>query len=159
MYSAIYHLKPWSPQIVEIANSLIGKIHAVAPELEVLFMGAAALRLPGKNDIDLDILCNVGDTEEYTDKLISVLGKPKDADDKLAVWNFELDGFEVDAILSDPRISHVLEQRTVFEKLKSDPALLIEYRKLKEVCDGLPYSAYENRKKAFFNERVLGKTK
>jgi GrpB-like predicted nucleotidyltransferase (UPF0157 family) len=159
MNSANFHLKPWSPRAAEVANLLTNKIHVVAPELEVLFMGAAALGLPGKNDIDLDILCNVADIEKYTNKLKPVLGKPKAADDKLTVWNFELDGFEVDAILSDPRISHVPEQRTVFEKLKSNPALLAEYRKLKEACDGLPYGEYEKRKKAFFNENVLGRTK
>ena len=50
-----YNQQPWTPRVHEVASALIRRINDAAPELEVLFMGAAALGLPGKNDIDLDI--------------------------------------------------------------------------------------------------------
>lgn len=61
MTEKVFHLNPWTPKIAATAQNIIADIHDIAPELEVLFMGAAALGLPGKNDIDLDILCSVDD--------------------------------------------------------------------------------------------------
>lgn len=151
----LFHLQPWTPKVQETAEHLIGRIHAAVPELKVLFMGAAALGLPGKNDIDLDILCSVQDVKVYTDKLLPVLGPPKETKDTLAAWEFELEGFEIDAILSDPAISHVPRQQKQFEILKANPALREEYRRLKEACDGLPYTEYEKQKAAFMRKRVL----
>lgn len=150
MSQNIFHLQPWDSSAQEIAENLIGQIHDVAPELEVLFMGAVALGLPGKNDIDLDILCDVSDVRMYTEKLIPLLGQPKEAKGNLTSWESERDGFEVDCILSDPRTSHVPLQQKIFEILKSDSNLRNEYRQLKEDCDGLPLVEYEKRKKAFF---------
>ncbi|MFH0803977.1 MAG: hypothetical protein V1896_00015 [Candidatus Zambryskibacteria bacterium] len=108
----IYITKEWVPELASVAQSVIDDVYKVAPGLEVLFMGAAALGLPGKNDIDLDIL------------------------------------------ISDPTISHVPEQKHVFDMFKSDPQLLEEYRQLKISCNGLPYQEYEERKKEFFKTRI-----
>jgi GrpB-like predicted nucleotidyltransferase (UPF0157 family) len=159
MHDTIFRLKAWTPRVQEIAKSLIGKIHEIAPELEVLFMGAAALGLPGKNDIDLDILCDKKDIAMYAQKLITLLGEPKEVNGGAAAWEFKLDGFQIDAMLSDPKISHVPLQRKRFELLKASPELRDEYKKLKETCDGLPYAKYEKRKVAFLEEKVLSSNK
>lgn len=156
MTENIFHIQPWTPKIQETAQKLIDAIHSIAPEVEILFMGAAALGLPGKNDIDLDILCNQKDITFYTQKLLPVLGPPKETQDNLTAWEFQFQGFDIDAILSDPSISHVPKQQKVFEILKASPDLLEEYAKLKQACNGMPYSEYENRKKTFFKQRVLG---
>lgn len=153
-----YHCEPWSPAVKETANELIRAIKAVAPELEVLFMGAAALELPGKNDIDLDILCKVDDITRYASKLKPVLGEPSKSDSKSTFWSFHKNGFEIDAILSDPSISHVPLQRARFEKLKSDSRLREKYCALKIECDGLPYEEYEKKKLAFLDEEVISGT-
>ena len=155
MDEIIFHLKPWTPKVKETAESIIRKIHKTVPELEVLFMGAAALGLPGKNDIDLDILCDKDNVATYTQKLIAILGKPKESKDDLTAWEFELNGFEIDAILSDPKTSHVPLQRKRFELLRASSELRDEYLKLKETCDGLPYAEYEKRKIAFLETKVL----
>lgn len=155
MTGKVFHLQPWTPKVQEVANSLIRRIHAVAPELEVFFMGAAALKLPGKNDIDLDILCNQADIGTYAKILAEVLGSPKETKDNLTAWEFMLEGFEVDAILSDPKISHVPLQRKRFEVLKNSPELLREYRELKEASDGLPFEEYEKRKLEFLEAKVF----
>jgi len=151
----IYHCEPWTPRVKETADKLVDSIHAVAPELETLFMGAAALGLPGKNDIDLDILCEVSKVPAYTAKLKSVLGDPKECDGKSSIWSFDKDGFEVDAILSDPSISHVPLQKARFDKLKSSAELLDEYRHFKISSDGLPYDQYEKQKQDFLESHVV----
>lgn len=155
MDAAIFHPQPWTPQIREVANELVRDISKVAPELEVLFMGAAALGLPGKNDIDLDILCNKEDLDTYTEKLTPILGAPSNVSDDTTTWKFMLSGYEIDCILSDPKTSHVSLQRKRFEILKSSPQLQHEYKLLKEECDGLPNAEYEKRKVDFFKNKVL----
>jgi hypothetical protein len=156
MTEKIFHIQLWTPKIQEVAQNLIDNIHAVVPETQVLFMGAAALKLPGKGDIDLDILCDQKDVASYTQKLSPILGSPKETRNALTAWEFKYQDFDIDVILSDPVISHVPEQQKVFEKLKTNPKLLNEYRQLKEACDGLPYVEYEKRKKDFFAEIILG---
>jgi GrpB-like predicted nucleotidyltransferase (UPF0157 family) len=145
-----FHLQEWMSGAAKVAADISNKIHAATPELEVLFMGAAALKLPGKNDIDIDILCSAKDITRYTELLLPVLGKPKDTKDTITVWEFIQDGFEIDCILSDPTSSHVPAQRKVFELLEANTRLRNEYEQLKRDCDGLSYEEYEKRKKAFF---------
>lgn len=149
-----YHVQEYTPQLRQLADKLISEIHAAVPELEVLFMGAAALGLPGRNDLDLDILCSQSDLQKYVDRLAPVLGTPQKQKDTMIVWNYMRDGVEIDCILSDPTIpnSYVPKQKKVFEALKVNPELQERYRRLKIECDGLPYEQYEAKKKAFLEE-------
>src|SRR3954463_9212190 len=128
-----FHCHEWTPELQKVADELMSRIREVAPELEMLFMGAAALELPGKNDIDLDILCDAYDLKRYVHVLMSVLGAPEKLNDDMAVWDYEYKGFEIDAILSDPNTpgSHVPIQKKRFEKLKASPELQEQYRQLK----------------------------
>ncbi|HET7301865.1 MAG TPA: hypothetical protein VFI74_00870 [Candidatus Saccharimonadales bacterium] len=64
-------------------------------------MGAAALGLPGKNDIDLDILCPSKDIVHNAERLQAVLGEPKSITHATAAWEFEKNGFEIDCILCE----------------------------------------------------------
>jgi GrpB-like predicted nucleotidyltransferase (UPF0157 family) len=152
----IFNIQKWSPEIVATANNLIADIHRAAPSLEILFMGAAALGLPGKNDIDLDILCNKEEVEHYRNILSEVLGEPKELKNDMVFWEFEYNGYEIDCVLSDPNFSHVPVQRRRFEILKQNPKLLDKYKELKISCDGLEYDEYEKRKKSFFNDVLDG---
>src|SRR5581483_8963321 len=145
----IFRIQPWSPKLSLVAQSIIDEVHSVAPELEVLFMGAAALGLPGKNDIDLDILCDAKDVKSYTEKLNHVLTQPKETNQDLTAWKFDKDGFEVDIILSDPAVSHVHEQRQVFETLKTNPALLQAYKELRKIVTDYLMSSMKSAKRRF----------
>lgn len=149
-----YYIQEWKPELKRKAEDLIKKIHDVAPELEVLFMGAAALGLPGKNDLDLDILCDQHDLKRYVHVIMSVLGTPKELNEVMAIWSYEDEGIEIDCILSDDKRtgSHVPKQKAIFEKLKASPELQERYRKLKYEWSGLPYEQYETKKKEFLKE-------
>lgn len=150
MTENIFHLKPWTPEVASTAQNLINEIHDAVPELEVLFMGAAALGLPGKNDIDLDILCETKDIAHNAERLKATLGNSKSITHTIVAWEFKKDSFDIDCILSDPSTSHVPRQKRMFELLKADSRLREEYEELKRSSDGLPYADYEKRKKAFF---------
>lgn len=156
MSDDIFHLQPWRPEAAATAQNIISEIHAVTPDLEVLFMGAAALKLPGKNDIDLDILCPAKDIAHNTEQLLGVLGEPNGIAKTMTVWKFERNGFEIDCILSDPSVSHVPHQKRAFELLKENAKLRKEYEELKQNSDGLPNIEYEKCKKAFFR-RIVSK--
>ena len=149
-----YHTQEWTPKLKATGDELLARIHEVVPELEVLFMGAAVLGLPGKNDIDLDILCSQNDLKHYAEILIPVLGTPQKVKDNMAVWSYMEGDIEIDCILSDPTApgSHVSKQKKVFETLKANPELQARYRQLKYDCDGLPYEQYEAKKKEFLLE-------
>ena len=149
-----YHVHEWTPELKQKGDELIAQIHKLAPELEVLFMGAAVLGLPGKNDIDLDILCDSRDIKHYADTLRPIFGSPQELKDEMAVWSYVENGVEIDCILSDPLRpnSHIPKQKKVFEILSSNQVLRERYKQLKYECDGLPYEQYETKKKAFLQE-------
>jgi hypothetical protein len=148
----LYHPYAWTPRLKAIAQEVMHEIQAVAPELEVLFMGSAALGLPGLNDIDLDVLCPRKDLLRYSHKLETVLGKPHAQSEKLVAWKFERNSYDIDVILSDPAYSHVPRQRHHYELLKGNPDLLEDYRRLKLSWDCLPLDEYKKRKKSFYEK-------
>ena len=117
-------------------------------------MGAAALGLPGKNDLDLDILCGQDDLKRYTDLPEPILGVPQAMEGSMTVWSYMRDDIEIDCILSDPTIpgSHVPKQKKVFEILRENPELQSRYKQLKYDCDGLPYEQDEAKKRAVLRE-------
>ena len=149
-----YHFHEWTPALKQTGDEFVAKIHEAAPELEVLFMGAAALGLPGKNDLDIDILCEGKEIKHYADILKPIFGAPQELNEEMAVWSYMQDGVEIDCILSDPSRpnSHVPKQRKVFEILKVNSDLQNRYKQLKYECDGLPYDQYEAKKKEFLKE-------
>ncbi len=149
-----YRVHEWTPGLKQIGDELVAKVHDVVPELEVLFMGAAALGLPGKNDLDLDILCDGHEIKHYAEILEQIFGTPQELNDEMAAWSYMQGEVEIDCILSDPKRSnsHVPKQKKVFETLRSNLQLREHYKQLKYECDGLPYEQYEAKKKAFLQE-------
>lgn len=154
MKQKIYHASAWTPGLVVIAHEVISKINEACPGLEVLFMGAGALGLPGKNDIDLDILCESEKLAIYTQKISSALGAEAIVKDGKASLEYTYKGFEVDIFISDPMApnSHIQRQKRNFEILKSSPDLREHYMKLKLECDGKPYHEYEAKKAEFLDQ-------
>ncbi len=154
MQKNTYHLSEWTPKLNIAAHEIVSKIQQAAPELKVLFMGAGALGLPGKNDIDLDVLCNAKDLDKYTQKINDALGVEATVKDGKAFWGYEHKGFEIDCLLSDPAAanSHIQRQKQNFEILKARPDLREKYTQLKRNCDGKPYSEYEAKKAEFLDQ-------
>jgi len=149
-----YHVHEWDPKLKQVADELMARIYEVAPDVDILFMGAGALCLPGKNDIDLDLLCPHKDIEHYAQVLTPILGIPQALKDNMAIWSYMRENIEIDCILSDPSDpgSHVPSQKKTFERLRHSPELQQRYTQLKYDCDGLPYVEYEIKKKAFLQE-------
>lgn len=153
MSEKTFNFKPWNESTKIVAEDVIGQIRAVAPHLEVLYMGASALGLPGDNDIDLDVLCDKNDLDFNTILLSKVLGTPKEIiRDDITKWEFAYRGLVVDCILSDPKYSHVSRQKKIFEILQSSPEVREAYIRIKQECDRKPYSVYKEKKAKFFDK-------
>ncbi|MDO8452113.1 MAG: hypothetical protein Q7S76_04575 [bacterium] len=166
MSEQFYHHKKWTPKAVEAAEKLIRKIHNLAPELEVTLMGAVPLKINGRNDLDIDILCPREKLMYYKGVFERTFGPAlvdlKDTEywaysNDEVYWEFERDGFVADIMLHDPTTTHFRVQTKRHKKLSDNPELLAQYKILKNRSDGLPIAEYERRKLTFF-ENVVDKS-
>jgi len=146
---------PCSQELALAAQHLIEEIRAVAPGLPILFLGAAALGIPGQVDIDVYVLSPPADWANRATKLERVLG-PAIRQGTSIRWEGTRDGYRVDLYLSDPAAPSFQEQVTIFEILRQNPTLRDEYARLKQEARGRSFREYQRRKYEFYN-RVLGR--
>lgn len=147
-------VKPWDSKAAGVAKRLIEDIEKAVPELEVFWSGVLALGISGQNDIDLSILSSSRDFEKHLPKLIPILGEPQKKSDKNILWRIVMDGYRLDAYLSDKNSGDIKLHKQIFGLLKGDPRLLEEYKNLKENANGSPLREYQRRKYEFYN-RIL----
>lgn len=148
---------PWDPNTEIIAEKIMQKAKQAATNLEVLFMGASALKIPGQNDIDIYMLCSSQDFDEHLLKLKEVFGEPIKTSPTSIKWEMDIEGFSVELYLTDPGTPQMHEQIRVYELLKDNPRLLEEYKQIKESANGMSMREYQRRKYEFYN-RILDKT-
>ena len=148
-------VSPWDPNTHKIAGELIAQIKNHFPELEVLYTGASALGIAGKNDIDISVLDKIENFDSHLPKFIEILGQPLKIGRKNIRWEFKKDGYDIDIYLTDKDSPQIKEQKKTFELLRDNPSILEEYRKLKENAHGLKRHEYQKRKYEFYN-RILG---
>ncbi len=148
----ILHIKPFNNNTKTTAEQIIAAINNKLPELSVRFMGAAALRIAGQNDIDIHILSQPNDFHLYLPTLEKMFGKPCKQNPILIKWEFVQNEFEIELYLTDKNSDGFQMQEKTFELLQSDPKLRTEYENLKNESDGLPLAEYMRRKYEFFNK-------
>lgn len=149
-------VKSWDPRTQEVAKRLGEQIKSADPEVEVLYTGASTLKIAGINDIDMCILSPPKDFEKHLPNLKKVLGEPSKVGKENVRWeHINVEGFEVDVHMTDPKNEQLQGHLRLVEILKSNPKLLAKYEKLKLEANGLPYREYQRRKYEFYN-KVLG---
>ena len=144
---------PYNPKAKEIVADIKRKILEEGIDLEVAHMGASALEISGQGDIDLYVLCKEEDFDAYTPRLEKLFGL-RISDISIYKWQLNIDGFEIEMYLTDPKTPSMKEQIDVFEKLKNNKELLKEYELIKLSADNLSFKEYMRRKYEFFN-RIL----
>ena len=117
----ITHIQPFDPRVQEVGNLLVLKIKTALPELEILFVGAAALGIAGQNDIDLNILSTPTEYQKYLPTLKKLFGEPAKSSPILVKWEFAQEGFEVELYLTDQNSPILKEQIQTFEILRDNP--------------------------------------
>lgn len=146
----VIRIKFFDSRLTNIAKEIIYQVHSIHPDLEVLFLGAAALGIPGQGDLDLYICSSRTDFDKYLPNLIKVFGEPTQKGESIK-WEFERGGYEVELYLTDPSTSSMQEQIKIHDMLKNSSELLEEYKKLKESSDGKSFREYQRRKYEFYN--------
>ncbi len=142
---------PYNPKVKEVVDDIKKKILEEGINLEVAHMGASALGISGQGDIDLYILCKKEDFNIYAPRIEKIFGR-RVSGISIYKWQLNIDRFEVEMYLTDPKTPSMKEQIDVFEKLKNNKELLKEYESIKSSVDGSSFREYMRRKYEFFNK-------
>jgi hypothetical protein len=148
-------IEDYNPHITQVGIKLIKKIQKELPNLKIRFIGSAALRIPGQNDIDLFVESPSKDLGKYSRPLFSILGKPTKKRRKFIEWHVKHDGCTVELVVADPLSNIFKNSVTTFQLLKDNKKLLREYEHLKFDSDGSSVREYNKRKLVFFNKILM----
>lgn len=151
----IVHVRPFDPKLKNVAQQIMERIRQELPQVDVFFIGAAALEIIGENDVDLAVI-SAGDFDNEERALTGIFGRPTGGHKKrYTQWEFEREGFPVELSLNNDMALQIKEQIDFFKLLTSDPELKHEYEQMKLAMKGKPYRQYQSAKYEFYN-RVLG---
>ncbi|MCL5091064.1 MAG: GrpB family protein [Patescibacteria group bacterium] len=145
---------PYNSKAKLVAEEIISKIKETFPELEILFIGAAALGISGQDDLDINILSTSENFDKQLPGLVKIFGEPIIKGTSIK-WSFEKEGYEVELYLTDKESVGFQEQLKVFDLLKNNVDLLKEYEELKSKANGVPFREYQRRKYEFYNRILL----
>ncbi len=151
-------IQPFDPKAKEVGDIVVSKVKKALPGLEVLFMGATALGIAGQNDIDIYILARPKDFSKYLPTLEKLFGKPKNIHKTFIEWSFTENSHQVEFYLTDLNAPSMQRQIKVFNTLRTNPRLLLEYEDLKLSFDRKSLRAYQRVKYEFYN-KILTKKK
>lgn len=145
-------VEPWSATTSQIAGEIMQKARQAVPNLEILFMGASALKIPGQNDIDIYMISPAQAFERYMPKLKDIFGRPAKVSSTSIKWEMRVEGYDIELYLTDPSTSQMQQQIRIYELLRDNSELLEEYRQIKESANGLSMREYQRRKYEFYNK-------
>lgn len=146
-------IKPYNKRQREIADEIIAKVKNKFPKLDIYMIGASALEISGQGDLDIQILAILQEFSKYLPTLIEFFGEPKSQKPTSVRWEFEMEGYQVELYLATPEKT-VKKQFAVFEKLRDNRDLRLEYEQLKENFNGKSVREYQRRKYEFYH-RIL----
>lgn len=141
-------------KVQKVADDIIEKINKIAPELEVKFIGAQALKISGQKDIDINILCEPNNFKKYLQKLMQLFKIPSFMSKNYIGWNFKKSGYDIELYLTNPNSKSLQRQIKVFEILNNNPKLLKEYEDFKQAFNGKSYYDYQKAKYEFYNKII-----
>ena len=142
---------PYDCESKIIAEQFEAKIHSVAPQLLVHFIGSSSLKIAGCKDIDLFIECGGGEFERYLPKFKTIFGEPSRSKKGYVEWEIEQAGWEIDVLLIDPTTEKFQDQMQTFLILQRNESLRSEYEKLKWNLNGFSIFKYTGIKILFFS--------
>ena len=134
------------------------KIHSVLGEdVPYIHSGSTSLGISGQDEIDTYIPIDVALFDEYIEKLTKLFGIPprKIYPGNRAHFKIYQDNKRVDVYLINKDAPSWTEGVQFINYLKTHPDSLEEYRKLKELGNGLSTREYYRRKLEFINE-IMG---
>jgi len=148
-------LKSFDPQILNVVEKLHQEIETAIPELKVHFLGSASLGIDGVGDIDLTITTHEKKLTQFTHQLNQLFHvRPSKQRLQYIEWKFKRDGYPIEISFTHDTSPLYKRQTTVFSLLKNNPAILAEYKRLKESLNHSSIRNYHQQRMDFFN-RIL----
>lgn len=148
---------PFNPLAPAVVVELSARITIAAPTVEVHHIGATALGISGKGDIDLDVFSARDVFETNVQIFEQLFGGLNHRHDYSVRWFFPYKGFPVEIYLTEPSDPGAQEEIAIFEMLRNNPALRHRYEKFKLSGNGLSAREYQRRKFEWYNT-ILGIT-
>lgn len=152
----IIEIRPFDPRVQKVANEIIDQIKEALPGSDVHFGGAAALGIAGQNDIDISILYDLAEFDQYFSTLEKLFGAPSrigtSPKNKSVKWEFKRDSFDAELYISLKGSPASQEQIKVFELLSQNKALRDEYEQIKLPYGPIDFKEYMRKKYKFFNK-------
>jgi len=151
-------IEKYNPESSRVAKKVCRLLNKHFPELKVYYHGSSALKIAGKNDIDILLTCKSKYFKKYLPKLVKLFGDYKKRGRKYLNWELKKEGFDVEITLIDPESRFFREIIGVFWVLQSSKVLLKKYEELKLSSKYLSIREFEREKLYFFNKLLsLGK--
>ena len=150
-------LKEWDKDAYEFAQSIIAFLQESFPQFKVYFIGSLALKLPGSNDVDMNVDCGHASAEElaeYANLISEKYGAATRVEPAIAQWVFTKDGVSVDIILYNNQFEGTDTQIAIHEKIKNSPELQLEYENIKREAHEKSERDYVRGKIQFFRKLV-----
>lgn len=151
----VVKIYPYNPQVEKVVITIIDSIQQTYPSLEIIHMGASALKISGQNDLDIYAFSDPKDFNKYLPGIIEIFGEPLHKHETFCEWRFQQKGFDIELYLTAKNSKTMQKQIKVFETLKNDPALLKEYENLKSSMNGKSFKEYQEKKYEFYH-KILG---
>lgn len=147
---------PYNPKVKKIFEKQKKEILAIlGKDTEVLHLGATSFGISGQGEIDLVIPISLDHFGEFIEKFKKVYGDPKSFSPNNRVrFNHEQGNINIEMVIVN-QDSEGWKRNIAFENyLKSHPDALEEYRKLKELSNGIGIKEYYRRKMEFINDII-----
>ncbi len=148
----VVHINPYSADLQKIADEIISEIKSISEDIDIRLMGATGLHISGQGDLDMYMLHPVKDFYLYLPELIDHFGNPTHQHKDNVEWLFVKKGVEVELYLTDPSTPSMAEQIRIYELLKNNENLKLEYENLKTDADGKSFRDYQRAKYEFYNK-------
>ena len=151
----VFMLRPWDAKAYDYAQTIVAFLEQMFPGFSVYFIGSLALKLPGSNDVDMNVYCGECSSEDiatHARKISEKYGGPLRVEPTIAQWVFEKDGVHVDIILYNSVFEGANAQVALHQKLLHSKQLQDEYKAMKERVNGRSERDYAREKIIFFRK-------
>ena len=149
----IVSVVPYDSRTDELFARVKEKIcFVLGSEARVEHCGASSLGISSQDEIDVSIVVEKDEFEEYIPRLEKVFGPVRSRYADRARFEVKEDGKKIDLKIIDARHPSYRDGKKFESYLRSHPQDLEHYRILKESSDGVTVKEYYRRKTEFINE-------
>lgn len=144
---------PFDPKTTVIAKKIIKNLKELLDDTEIVHMGSTALRISGKNDIEIYVFPNKNKWGEVYKKLTSEFGEAGVTEDDFARFNTGVGGYEVEIIMLSGYAKKL--NLAMHKYLSEHKKALEEYEELKKKYSHSKRE-YQIQKDKFFAKIIKG---